>query len=497
MKRLTALLLAVALLVCACGGCGAKEKKSAKTPSTTKATSSATTTTTEPPVPQPTVPALEAVSKEVTATLNEVVLSDYTLVYAADADAYTVRAVTYIRDQIYARVGAVLNVITDDVEVGNRHEIVVGETNRPISATLDADTEGLRFAMLAENGHIAMEGNYFIIAAAAYYFVATYVTGKDATVPTTVQMREPIVEKANNYIILIGDGMGVNHTRMPQYMDGTALTDYSDGESFFYGYLFPYQGMAHTNSLNNTTDSAASATALASGYKTKNGYVGRGAEGQDLKTLTELAGEMGMSTAVMSTEVQTGATIAGFTAHADDRDETDNILASQKVLQEKYGTIIDGDHDVYTDYSVYQLTQQIATHLNTLNADEDGFFMMYEEAYIDKHSHEMDEEGAAKAVIRFNQAIATFMEFAFYNPDTFILITADHETGGLGYTEEGGFDFTRGSHTGRDVPVFAYGVGAQVFHDVSVENVQIPKTIAKMWGQQLASDTDEQYPPLN
>ena len=123
--------------------------------------------------------------------------------------------------------------------------------------------------------------------------------------------------------------------------------------------------------------------------------------------------------------------------------------------------------------------------------------MMYEEAYIDKHSHEMDEEGAAKAVIRFNQAIATFMEFAFYNPDTFILITADHETGGLGYTEEGGFDFTRGSHTGRDVPVFAYGVGAQVFHDVSVENVQIPKTIAKMWGQQLAADTDEQYPPLN
>ena len=497
MKRLTALLLAVALLVCACGGCGAKEKESAKTPSSTAATTPPTTTTTEPPVPQPTVPALEAVSKEVTATLNEVVLTDYTLVYAADADAYTVRAVTYIRDEIYARVGAVLNVITDDVEVGNRLEIVVGETNRPISAALDADTEGLRFAMLAENGHIAMEGNHFIIAAAAYYFVATYVTGEAATVPATVQMREPIVEKANNYIILIGDGMGVNHTRMPQYMDGTALTDYSDGESFFYGYLFPYQGMAHTNSLNNTTDSAASATALASGYKTKNGYVGRGAEGQDLKTLTELAGEMGMATAVMSTEVQTGATIAGFTAHANDRDDTEDILASQKVLQDTYGTIIDGDHDMYTDYSVYQLTQQIATHLNTLNADEDGFFMMYEEAYIDKHSHEMDEEGAAKAVIRFNQAIATFMEFAFYHPDTFILITADHESGGLGYTEEGGFDFTRGSHTGRDVPVFAYGVGAQVFHDVSVENVQIPKTIAKMWGQQLAADTDEQYPPLN
>ena len=496
MKRLIALLMAVVMLTGLCA-CGVDKKDTAKTTDPVTTTTTSTTTTTEPPVPQPTVPALEAVSKDVTATLNEVVLTDYTLVYAADADAYTVRAVTYIRDEIYTRTGAVLNVITDDVEVGNRHEIVVGETNRPISAALDADTEGLRFAMLAENGHIAMEGNYFIIAAAAYYFVATYVTGEAATVPATVQMREPIVEKANNYLILIGDGMGLLHTTMPQHMDGSALTDYSDGESFFYGHLFPYQGMAHTNSLNNTTDSAASATALASGYKTNNGYVGRTADGKDLLSLTELAGSLGMATAVMSTEVQTGATIAGFTAHANDRDETDNILAGQKVLQDTYGTIIDGDHDVYTDYSVYMLTRQIAAHLNTLNADEDGFFMMYEEAYIDKHSHEMDEENAARAVIRFNQAIATFMEFAFYHPDTFILITADHETGGLTYTEEEGFQFSRGSHTGRDVPVYAYGVGAEVFHDVSVENVQIPKTIAKMWGQQLATDTDEQYPPLN
>ena len=497
MKRLTALLLAVVLLLGLCS-CGANEKGTANatTPST-EGTTPSTTTTTEPPVPQPTVPAPEAVSKDVTATLNEVVLTDYTLVYAADADAYTVRAVTYIRDEIYTRTGAVLNVITDDVEAGNRHEIVVGETNRPISKSLDADTEGLQFAMLAEGGHVAMEGDYFVIAAAAYYFIAHYVTGGNTTVPATVQVQQPVTEKPNNYIVLIGDGMGLNHTLMPERLDGTALTDYSDGEKQFYGYLFPHQGFAHTNSLNNTTDSAASATALASGYKTNNGYVGRGPDGKDLKTLTELAGEMGMGTAIMSTEVQTGATPAGFSAHANDRDETENILASQKVLQEKYGTIIDGDHDVYTDYSVYQLTQRIASHLDTLKQNEKGFFMMYEEAYIDKHSHEMDVDGAAKAVLRFNQAIATFMEFAFYNPDTFILITADHETGGLGYTEDGGFQFSRGSHTGRDVPVFAYGADTEVFHDKSIENVQIPKTIAKMWGQKLAEDTDEQYPPLN
>lgn len=501
MKRLLAILLTAVLLVGVCG-CGSPSNEAAKaTASVTATTTTATpTTTTEPPVPQPTVPGLEAVGKVVTTTLNEVALSDYTIVYAADADAYTVRAATYIRDEIYTRTGAVLNTVPDDVEIGSQHEIVVGETNRPISASfdaLDAAIEGMEFGLLAKDGHVAMEADYFVIAAAAYYFVATYITGNNTAVPTTIQRCTPITEKPNNYIVLIGDGMGLNHTLMPERLDGTALVDYTDGENLFYGYLLPYQGMAHTNSLNNTTDSAASATALATGYKTKNGYVGRDGDGKDLKSITELAGSLGMSTAVMSTEVQSGATIAGFSAHVNDRDETENILASQQVLQETYGTIIDGDHDVYTDYSVYQLTQQIAAHLDTLNQNEKGFFMMYEEAYIDKHSHEMDEEGAAKAVLRFNQAIAVFMEFAFYNPDTFILITADHETGGLGYTEENGFLFSRGSHTGRDVPVFAYGAGAEVFHDKSVENVQIPKTIVKMWGQTLAADTDEQYPPLN
>ena len=122
--------------------------------------------------------------------------------------------------------------------------------------------------------------------------------------------------------------------------------------------------------------------------------------------------------------------------------------------------------------------------------------MMYEEAYIDKHSHNQMKEEATWAVFRFNQAIALFMEFAFYNPDTMVIITADHETGNL--TDLGGYlKYGHGDHTDKLVPVFAYGVGTEVFHDKTIENVQIPKTIAKMWGQSLAADTDEQYPPLN
>ena len=58
------------------------------------------------------------------------------------------------------------------------------------------------------------------------------------------------------------------------------------------------------------------------------------------------------------------------------------------------------------------------------------------------------------------------------------------------------FKFNSGGHTSRDVPVYAYGMGAEVFNGVSIENVQIPKTIVSMWGESLAADTDEQYPVM-
>ena len=120
------------------------------------------------------------------------------------------------------------------------HEIVVGDTDRAISKKLDAECEGLEYALLADGGHIAMEGDYFIIAAAAYFFVDSYVPVGDGqtTVPATVEIHEPIVKEAKNYILLIGDGMGVNQTRLFDYMENNI--EYGDGEDLFYGYLLPY-----------------------------------------------------------------------------------------------------------------------------------------------------------------------------------------------------------------------------------------------------------------
>ena len=426
-------------------------------------------------------------------------LSSYVIVYDEHASDYTVRAAEYIAEQIAKRTGIVLSVFPIDwSDAVREHEIVVGETDRAISKTLNATTEGLEFALFADNDHIALEGDYFIIAAAAYYFVETYIPGAlfETDVPKTTTICTPIVEEAENFILLIGDGMGPNQTKLFDAYKNGNLADYSDGEDFFYGYLLPYYGEAKTNSLSGTTDSAAAGTALSSGYKTVNAYVGKDGNQKDVASLTELAASKGKATAVMSTEAQTGATPSAFSAHANDRHDTDVILASQAALIEKYGTIINCDYNVYTEAEMVALRAAIRNTLSALSQDEDGFFMMYEEAYIDKHSHNNRAAEAYLAMVRFNQAIALFMEYAFYNPNTVVIITADHETGGLQIAANGNFYYTSGAHTSTNVPVFAYGAGTEVFDGQTIENIQIPKTIAAMFGVEIEGTNPVQYPAL-
>lgn len=195
----------------------------------------------------------------------------------------------------------------------------------------------------------------------------------------------------------------------------------------------------------------------------------------------------------MSTEVPTGATPAGFSAHCMDRTLTAEIQASQKIIQEA-GTIIRCNFDVYNAEGVQNtLLPAIKETIAELEKDEDGFFMMYEEAYIDKHSEKNDMFNTFAAVVRFNQAIATVMEYAFYHPNTMVIITADHETGGITEDESGKFIYTTESHTQEQVPVFAFGKDAAVFNGAEIENTQIPKTIAKLWG--VADFGDPTQPP--
>ena len=404
-------------------------------------------------------------------------ITAYTIVYSENTPAYNQRAAEYIQAQIAERTGYTIEIKTaESGEYDN--EIIVGETDRELSQKLDAKTENVQFATLADKKHIAMEGDYFIIAAAAYFFVETYIPGStfESVVPREVSIHSPITEEANNFMFLIGDGMGINHTLLFDYMEMEYMNADNDLEDRFYGYYLPYQGEVRTSSLSGTTDSAAAATALACGYKTINGYVGKDQDLNDVQSLTELANSLGMATAVMSTEGSTGATPAAFSAHADSRENAEAILASQEVIKEA-GTLLFCGLD-----SAYYVRDHIENVLSQLEESENGFFLMYEEAHIDKESHDMNVDGACERMVRFNQAIATFMEYAFYHPDTFVVITADHETGGLTFDSDGWPEFTQGSHTDSRVPIFAYGQGAEVFHKFKKNNVIIPRVIAELWG---------------
>lgn len=411
--------------------------------------------------------------------INGTDISEYTIVYSQHAPDYCQRAAEYIQEKILERTGVELAVCTADSGT-YAHEILVGDTDRTLSQELRSKNQKMEFYLKADDNHVALNADYFIIAAAAYYFVETYIPGetfKSEISEDSITVAQPITQTPNNYIFLIGDGMGPNHIKMFDYLS-LPQTTYYDGEMIFYGEYLPYQGVARTNSLSGVTDSAAAATALSTGNKTTNSRVGRDADGNDLQSLTELAISKGMATAVMSTDQMIGATPAGFSAHADDRDDSKSILAGQTKLMTESGTkIVCGLH------ATEEYQTDIAETLEAMDQSENGFFLMYEEGHIDKFSHSNSIEDTFACVIRFNQAIGLFMEYAFYHPDTFVLITADHETGGL-MVKDGALKYTTESHTGTDVPVYAYGAGAEAFQNFNDENTQIPKNIAAMWGVQ-------------
>ena len=425
-------------------------------------------------------------------SLNGSPLSDYVIVYDAEGLDYNKRAAEYIKSTAFDRHGVELEIVDDGTAEAER-EIVVGETSRAISAELDENTEGFEFSILTKDGDIALEADYFVIAAAVYYFMDTYLTdGNESYVtPDGVSIHEPVVKEAKSFILLIGDGMGVYQTKLYDYLSDES--EYSDGEGSFYGYMFPYHGFSRTRSLSGVTDSAAGGTALSTGYKTYNEYVGLDKNGNPIKNLSELAGELGKASAVMSTENKTGATPASFSSHAYNRDDSSDILTSQAELTAKHGTVIDCGYDYYTARYMKSIEKHITDTLTKVSADEDGFFLMYEEAHIDKHCHDNDLGDTFLAVIRFNQAIARFMEYAFYNPDTAVIITADHETGGITENADGSLAYTTKEHTAADVPVFAWGMGLDFFDGKTVENVEIGKYIAAMMGVSDFGDSSNDW----
>ena len=317
-----------------------------------------------------------------------------------------------------------------------------------------------------------------------------------------------------NIILLIGDGMGVTQV----YAGMTANKGKLNLEET------QYVGLSKTYSASNyITDSGAGGTAMSIGKKTYNGAIGVDKDSVLHKNILEIYDESGKSTGVISTSSITHATPASFIAHRKSRHDYEGI--AEDFLASPVDVFIGGGlkhfteredqrditreleekgFDVYHDLDTAQSSNknQIAVFtaeghnppemegrgemlveatklaIDKLSTDEDGFFMMVEGSQIDWGGHDNDLEYVISEMLDFDRAIGVAMDFAKKNGETLVVITSDHETGGLALTggniESGEVEgaFPTGGHTSVMVPVFSYGPGAELFSGI-YENTDI------------------------
>ena len=232
------------------------------------------------------------------------------------------------------------------------------------------------------------------------------------------------------------------------------------------------------------TDSAAAATALATGYKTTNGYLGVTKYNKTVQNVRELADSVGAKTAVLTTDVITGATPGGFLVHHFSRSDT-------AILQKQVDALLEAGSIDYCKGSVDDnLIDETRAALQTISEGDSTFFAMIEEAYIDKHAHYIRIPDVIHTVTRYNESIAYAVQFTLCHPGTALIITADHETGGIteSATSEYGYVWTSYTsstyteHTNKNVPLYAVGSETEYFNGRDTENIDIAKFIAGVFG---------------
>jgi len=311
-------------------------------------------------------------------------------------------------------------------------------------------------------------------------------------------------DEVKNIILFIGDGMGIAQVF-------AAMTANHGNLNLEY---LKYIGFSMTQSFDKyITDSAAAATAIASGVKTYNGAIGVNSDTVKVSTLLELAEAKGLSTGLIATSSITHATPAAFIAHQKSRDMYESIardfldtdvdviigggwshfadrMDGQSlipILQKRgYTTITDESQLTMSNgHKLFALLNEghlpvaserknllsCATQaaLNRLDQNEKGFFLMIEGSQIDWGGHKNDTGRIVEEMLDLDRAIGTALEFAVNKGQTLIICTSDHETGGMAL-ESGNIatgqieaDYTTTGHTGLMVPVFSIGPGADIF----------------------------------
>jgi alkaline phosphatase len=382
--------------------------------------------------------------------------------------------------------------------------------------------------------------------------------------PMPVDTEMPSVElapSARNVILLIGDGMGEAQRKAAQWiskgMSGELVMD-----------SLPVYGWSKTASLDSPiTDSPASATAMATGKKTYKGRVAMDPDGNSLKTILEFAQEHGKSVGLITTVFLSDATPAAFAAHVPDRMTMRNEIAAM-ILEHQVDVLLGGGEDDFLPTShtgcyaesghredgrnlveeaislgyVYicdaeafadidasttskvlglfsdeqmirpfspSLAEMTQKAIEILSKNAEGFFLMVEGGLIDWACHANNAQTAMDDTHTFDEAVAVALAFAEADEETLLIVTADHETGGMSVDlnssgnpgEDGPFSMPDGKsfyvnwtsdyHTAADVPVSAMGPGADLLSG-TYENSHIFNVMYQaLFSQSMAEPEDE------
>lgn len=330
-------------------------------------------------------------------------------------------------------------------------------------------------------------------------------------------------QEVKNVILMIGDGMGVSQIYAGMTVSEEPLA--IEG--------FKHIGFQKTHSFSDyITDSGASGTAIATGKKTKNGSIGVGPEGEKLTSILELAENNGLSTGLVSTSSILHATPASFIAHNKERHKYDelaldflktdidvfigggrknfaeredgkNLIDSLKnkgytikTNLEEIKAVEDGKlagftaekhNPKYSEGRKDMLPVSTQTALNILDNNQKGFFLMVESSQIDWGGHDQDKDYIVDELLDFDFAVKKALAFAKENKNTLLIVTTDHETGGMALTggsienHEVEAEFPTDDHTGVMVPVFAYGPGAENFQGI-YDNTDVFKKLKELYG---------------
>lgn len=330
----------------------------------------------------------------------------------------------------------------------------------------------------------------------------------------------------------MGDGMGLAQI--------STLNELNVDTNAFY--LFPQTALVSTHSANNrVTDSAAGGTALFTGHKTNNSVLGMDADSCNVPNFAEKCEAAGLKCGIVTLCSFTHATPAAMYAHNitrhDDEGIADDFIASgidvvftggsKYIAHEEsggnarldslkamgYNVVLDDydfigsipeewDNIVFLPFKGHfpdtderrpgMLAECTQAALDILGKNSpDGFLLMVEESQIDFSCHDHLTESLFKDMEEINSTMLVAKKFADSHPGTLVIVTADHETGGLTIASndsdfnkgDSGIDYrwSTGGHTGVYVPLFAYGAGAEEFHGI-MDNTEVHRKVCELLG---------------